>query len=322
MAAVHRKGFTLVEMLVVIVIISALMALLLPAIQSARSKGKVAQCMNNQHEISLALLQYEGAKKHFPGYVNKIGTGALSKNDPRMPLSWATVILPHLDREDLWRGWRELRTNDAQYAAKFAQLQVRVPQLVCPSDPSTENAMISYAANCGLADDAQDPADSKNAGVFHNLYTTNSPEVSSSSIRDGAAQTILFSENIQSGLWYAEPNRSHNEWEADMGMNWVWVEYADLQNPVAKERPKDPAAYINGCWDGCDTYPNVSTRPVDYAFARPSSGHPGGVMASFCDGHQKFISERIDYITYQHLMTPDDQQTGLCRQIPDPEWQE
>ena len=61
-----KRGFTLVELLVVITIIGMLVGLLMPAVQSAREAGRRAQCMNNQKQINLALSQYESAKGRFP----------------------------------------------------------------------------------------------------------------------------------------------------------------------------------------------------------------------------------------------------------------
>ena len=45
--------------------------------------------------------------------------------------------------------------------------------------------------------------------------------------------------------------------------------------------------------------------------ARPSSYHPGGVIASFCDGHQEFMAETIDYNVWRHLMTPNGVRSGV-----------
>src|SRR4051794_23076907 len=122
----HRRlAFTLVELLVVITIIGMLVALLLPAVQNARERGRQMQCLNNQKQLGLATANYESAKGQFPGFTQFIKRGnsewasvsystpdrkfkVVSVVNPPANLdsvagfSWATMLLSKMERSDIW----------------------------------------------------------------------------------------------------------------------------------------------------------------------------------------------------------------------------
>jgi len=268
-----RHRFTLIELFVVIVVVGFLFALLFPALDGGSAKvGRRAQCMNNQRQFALALLNYEAKERRFPGYANRV---TKRPDGTWLAGSWVVPLFGYLDRADLESAWQ---SGDA--------VAVGLDFTTCPMHTLKESErrtqpLLDYVVNCGLPGDADTAA----TGVFHNHNVDSPVYVSLDYLaeHDGAQNTLMLSENLQGGLWT-------DTQEANVGMVWL--------------REPDPCSGINQCKD-------VGQRPQDIRYARPSSNHRGGVLATFCDGHIQFISHTIDYSVYQHLMAPCDKDAGL-----------
>ena len=86
----QHRGLTIVEVIVVLVIIAGLLALLLPAVQSARERAREAVCKNNVHQINLALAQFVEAHKQLP-----------TPTSPGRIGGWMVELLPFIEQQNL-----------------------------------------------------------------------------------------------------------------------------------------------------------------------------------------------------------------------------
>jgi prepilin-type N-terminal cleavage/methylation domain-containing protein len=144
-----RPGLTLVELLVVIAIIGLLVALLLPAVQTARESARRAQCANNLRQIGIGIQGYESSNGFFP----PAGGWPASMNAPssQHTVGWMVWILPWIDQNTLFS---KLRTTERATTfcnpyggilgpgVPFDNVQnggaingVTIPAFACPSSP-------------------------------------------------------------------------------------------------------------------------------------------------------------------------------------------
>ena len=134
-----QRGFTLVELLVVITIIGILTALLLPAVQAAREAARIGQCQNNLKQLALGCLSHESATRRFPtnGWGPHWTGDADMGNDWLQPGGWIYNILPYIEQQSLHDMGAGLPQAD-KYAAHSRRLCVPLPTLYCPTAPSCD----------------------------------------------------------------------------------------------------------------------------------------------------------------------------------------
>jgi prepilin-type N-terminal cleavage/methylation domain-containing protein len=127
----RRKAFTLVELLVVISIIGVLVALLLPAVQSAREAARRSSCQNNLKQIGLAVHNFATASgSFFPRDV--CGAGGVTYA-PNFEPSVLTKLLPYLEQQKVFAIYRQ--DKDWADPLNADAVQTPIPTFQCPSTP-------------------------------------------------------------------------------------------------------------------------------------------------------------------------------------------
>ena len=95
------RGFTLLELLIVIGVVLMLLAVLLPAVQQAREMANRVRCQNNLVQLGVALQHYNQTFSVLPpGCVNDVGPILADGQGYR--IGWIAQILPFLGQDGLW----------------------------------------------------------------------------------------------------------------------------------------------------------------------------------------------------------------------------
>jgi prepilin-type N-terminal cleavage/methylation domain-containing protein/prepilin-type processing-associated H-X9-DG protein len=148
-----RRGFTLVELLVVIAIIGVLVALLLPAVQSAREAARRMSCTNALKQIGIALHNHHDVRNALPpGAVNTGGNGT------DCFATWAIEILPFMEQQSLYQRYDQTKMNTN--TVNRPVLQSRVTSYDCPSDFRKGKMEVP----------ASGPANAANIPLMHGSY--------------------------------------------------------------------------------------------------------------------------------------------------------
>lgn len=134
MRIAHRRGVTLIEILVVIGIIGLLLQLIIPAVQAARESARTTQCKNNLRQFGLAAMNHVSVNKHFPtgGWGWRWAGDPDRGFDKRQPGSWLFNILPYIEEEPLYNLGKGQSATEKRLAGKM-QSSTPVKLFYCPT---------------------------------------------------------------------------------------------------------------------------------------------------------------------------------------------
>ncbi len=201
----ERRGFSLVELLVVMGVIGVLLGLLLPAVQNVRESAMRVKCLNNLRQMGLALHHFHDSHRRFPPLQPQ---GA---SDPNANLSWMALILSQMDQDPLYQiSMQACRIDpDPLHNPPHVGFATVVASYVCPDDarltePLTDELGVraAFTSYVGIAG-----AVSPGSGMGFSGVLGNSPGCRLTDITDGTSQTLMAGErpppdSLQAGWWY------------------------------------------------------------------------------------------------------------------------
>lgn len=273
----HRcnRGFTLIELVVVLGVMGVLIGLTLGAVQKARAAAQRAACASNLRQVGFALHQKHVLSGRFP-------PGIAVWGDPYPLASWITRVLPQLDNTPAWTE------AVADYAHQpifdgpppHRNLARVLPIVLCPAG----------SRQIGTTDDNTTAAFTYYLGVSGRTGWTNdgvlfpNSTVRLSDISDGASQTLLVGERPPSpdnhlGWWYAGTGQ-----QLDGSADFLLAVHDTNRTFRAPTCPHGPYRFQPGNPNEmCDTF----------HFWSP---HPGGANFALADGAVRFVPYTADAI--------------------------
>ena len=321
------RGFTIIELLVVVAILGLLAALLIPAVMDSRLAASRAACTNHLKQVELATLAYHDAFDAYP-MIGK--SGDRQRGHARNQAKYYSVfahIAAQLDQAPLFNQINfqgELvddvtlvATRQSTYHSIVNTTAMRqvVPVLLCPLDPAPLNPAGSrgtnYRANYGIL-----AGYAGNEAVF-GPFTLWGP-VSARNVTDGLSQTAAYSEKPRGDVDRATFDRFVDPLVDPMNVDPP----APTEFGYCSQQPIIPANYrtttgvnwlVGGltqtCYNHMETPNGKQPDCVLYGYfpgvARSTarSYHGGGANVAMADGSVRFVTATISLNTWMALGT-------------------
>jgi prepilin-type N-terminal cleavage/methylation domain-containing protein len=301
-----RIGFTLVELLVVIAIIGVLVALLLPAVQTAREASRRSSCTNNLRQLGVGTHIFHDTFLRLPaGTVWEPGAGGNQKGSES---TWLTYLLPYVEQDALYKsgdfnqGFGQGNAGHPNNTITTTFLKVTRcpsdvhPVIICSWSTSVAWARGNYVANNGIGPMTETTTidtNSRPQGVFM-LQSKNR----FADITDGTTNTVFLSELLKS---------PGNDWRGVMHYPEGSL-YHHNQTPNSAV----PDEFRQGMCLSILRAPCVPTstswNPKRITLGARSL-HPGGVMVLLGDSSVRWVSNNITLSTWRALSSPQGGET-------------
>lgn len=281
----RRAGFTIVELLVVIAIIGILMAILLPAVQSAREAARRTSCKNNLRQIGYATNLYHDTNGHLPPPA--AGNGSQYEDFG----SVFVILLPFLEQGSLYATYEP--TELIGHPVNLAITTQPVATYLCPSaEPPADSGEDGqpFAAGNYLASTRTGYFVSDYDGAFDNVARDKRYTLSYKNITDGLTKTVFVGE-INHSFNQVLPTTTTNG-PTNFGAGFAWAPgYWFVAFGHMALDSYDPDTGFLGT---AVTFNNHDTYLHPFSARTFRSSHPGGVHFVMLDSSVQWVGDDSD----------------------------
>ncbi|SIO07600.1 prepilin-type N-terminal cleavage/methylation domain-containing protein/prepilin-type processing-associated H-X9-DG domain-containing protein [Singulisphaera sp. GP187] len=300
------NGFTLIEMLVVVVITGLLFAILLPAVQRAREAARRLQCTNNLKQIGVAVQIHQTSHGEFP-------PGYTVKHDKITPgWGWAFYLLNSMEQENIYNA-ANLVIPMALSPFQVTVTRSQINTYLCPSENNSEKINMGFTNKPKKAFEDYAPSQYVGSAGFMQIYKHNkgaameidgsgtgvfymNSHIGPKDIGDGLSHTLMVGERsrtvsdaVWAGVFASVYNRfcTKTKWTVQSCTSSAFMVLGRASAPFADYSEDVPTHYTPGANGiGSDSF---------------SSSHGDGANFVFADGSSKFIRSTVQAQVFRSL---------------------